>query len=95
MAGGASAGRDALEVEGYDEGFGFEVVEVEIAGVGDAGGAAAVDSCFFDLREDALFEAIAEGGEFVRAAGGEPCVRKFCSFAEAWTASVWNRAPAA
>jgi hypothetical protein len=30
-----------------------------------------------------LFEAIAEGGEFVRAAGGEPSVREFSCFAEA------------
>ena len=37
LTGGASADGEALEVEGDDEGFGFEVVEVEVAGVGDAG----------------------------------------------------------
>ena len=60
----ASADGEALEVEGDDEGFGFEVVEVEVAGVGDSRGRAAVDSGFFDLGEEALFEAVAENGEF-------------------------------
>jgi hypothetical protein len=64
LAGGASAGGDALEVEGDDEGFGLEMIEIEVAGVGDARGIAAVDSALVDLVEDALFEAIAEGGEF-------------------------------
>jgi hypothetical protein len=63
LAGGASAGGEALEVEGDDEGFGFEVIEVEVAGVGDAGGSAAVDAALVDLRKDALFESVAEGGE--------------------------------
>jgi hypothetical protein len=58
LAGGASAGGDALEVESDDEGFGFEVIEIEIAGVGDAGGVAAVDAALVDLGEDALFEAV-------------------------------------
>jgi hypothetical protein len=49
LAGGASAGGDALEIEGDDEGFGFEVIEVEVAGVGDAGGVAAVDTGLVDL----------------------------------------------
>jgi hypothetical protein len=70
LAGGASAGGDALEVEGDHEGFGFEVIEVEIAGVGDAGGADAVDAAVVDLGEDALFEAVAEGGELGGAVGG-------------------------
>ena len=63
LAGGASADGEALEVEGDDEGFGFDVIEVEVGGVGDAGGAFAVDAALFDLREDALLETVAEGGE--------------------------------
>ena len=81
LAGGASADGEALEVEGDDEGFGFEVVEVEVAGVGDARCSGAVDAGFFDLGEDALFEAVAEGGELGGAFGVEPCrrrVRRLC-----------------
>ena len=63
LAGGASADGDAFEIKGDDESFGFEVVEVEVAGVGDAWGCSAVDASFFDLVEDALFEAVAKGGE--------------------------------
>ena len=70
LAGGASADGEALEVEGDDEGFGFEVIEVEVAGIGDAWCAAAVDSGLVDLGEDALFEAVAEGGELGWAFGG-------------------------
>ena len=83
LASGASADGEALEVEGDDEGFGFEVIEVEVAGVGDAGRAAAVDTGLVDLGEDALFEAVAEGGEFGGAAGGEPGGGEFGGFAEA------------
>ena len=63
LAGAASADGEALQVECDDEGFGFEVIEVDVGGVGDAGCACAVDACFVDLSEDALFEAVAEGGE--------------------------------
>ena len=61
LAGGASADREALEIEGDDEGFGFEVIEVEVGGVGDAGSFGAVDAALFDLREEALLEAVAQG----------------------------------
>ena len=64
LAGRASGDREALEVEGDDQGFGFDVIEVEVGGVGDAGGSSSVDAAVFDLGEDALFEAVAEGGEF-------------------------------
>jgi len=83
LAGGASADGEALEVEGDDEGFGFEVIEVEVAGVGDAWCVAAVDAGLVDLGEDALFEAVAEGGEFDGAVGVEPGGGEFCGFAEA------------
>src|SRR5580698_8433115 len=63
LAGGASADGEAFEVEGDDEGFGFDVVEVEVGGVGDAGGSGSVDAALFYLREDALLEAVAQGGE--------------------------------
>jgi hypothetical protein len=59
LAGGASADGEALEIEGDDEGFGLEVIEVEVAGVGDAGCFAAVDSGVFNLGEDGLFEPVA------------------------------------
>ena len=58
LAGGASTNGDALQVEGDDEGFGFEVIEVEVAGVGDAWCSGSVDSGLVDLGEDALFEAV-------------------------------------
>ena len=83
LAGGTSAGGDAFEVEGDDEGFGFEVIEVEIAGVGDAGCAAAVDARIVDLGENALFEAVAESGELGRGVGGQPGGGEFGGFAEA------------
>jgi hypothetical protein len=83
LAGGASADGEALEVEGDDEGFGFEVIEVEIAGVGDAVCSSAVDSGLVDLGEDALFEAVAECGEFGGTVGVEPRVREFSGFAQA------------
>src|SRR5580704_13858417 len=35
LAGGASADGEALEVECDDEGFGFDVIEVEVGGIGD------------------------------------------------------------
>ena len=70
MAGGASADGEAFEVEGDDEGFGFDVVEVEVGGVGDAGSAGSVDAALFYLGEDALFEAVAEGGEVGGGVGG-------------------------
>ena len=41
LAGAAAGDGEALEVEGDDEGFGFYVVEVEVGGVGGAGGGAA------------------------------------------------------
>jgi hypothetical protein len=69
LTGGASANGEALEVEGDDQGFGFEVVEVDVAGVGDAGGACSVDAGVIDLGEDALFEAVAESGEVVGTIG--------------------------
>jgi crotonobetainyl-CoA:carnitine CoA-transferase CaiB-like acyl-CoA transferase len=62
LAGGASADGEALEVERDDEGFGFEVIEVEVTGVGDPLRAGSVDAGVFDPGEDALFEAVAEGG---------------------------------
>ena len=62
LAGAASADREALEVEGYDEGFGFNVIEVDVGRVGYAWGSGAVDASFRDLAKDALFEAVAEGG---------------------------------
>jgi hypothetical protein len=83
LAGGASADGETLEVQGDDEGFGFEVIEVEVAGVGDSGRACSVDPGLVDLSENALFEAVAEGGEFCRAFGGEPGVGEFGGFAEA------------
>ena len=63
LAGAASADGDAFEVEGDDEGFGFEVIEVEAGGVADAGGAGSVDSGLGYFAEEGLFEAVAEGGE--------------------------------
>ncbi len=48
-----------LKVERDDQGFGFEVVEVETGGVRDARGAGSVDTAGFDLREQACFEAVA------------------------------------
>ena len=79
LAGRASADRESLEVEGDDESFGFDMVEVEAGGVGDSGGAFAVDSALLYLREEALFEAVAEGGEVGGAVCGvvfgEPGVR--------------------
>jgi len=62
LAGAASADREALEVEGDDEGFGFNVVEVDVGGVGYARGSGTVDSGFRDLGEDALLKTVAEGG---------------------------------
>ena len=47
---------------------------------------AAVDSGLVDLGEDALFEAVAEGGEFGGTVGVEPRVREFSGFAEAYDA---------
>jgi len=50
--GGASrsAGdREAFEVEGDDERFAFQVVEVQVGGVGNARLAGAVDAALFDL----------------------------------------------
>jgi hypothetical protein len=86
LAGGASADGEAFEVEGDDEGFGFDVVEVEAAGVGDAGCSGSVDAALFDLGEDALFEAVAEGGEGRWSVGGsvfgEPLLGYFSGFAE-------------
>ena len=70
LTGGASADGEALEVEGDDEGFGFEVIEVKVAGVGDAGGSGSVDAAVVDLGEDALFEAVAQGGELGGGGGG-------------------------
>ncbi len=49
LAGAASADGEAFEVEGDDEGFGFDVIEVDVGGVGDAWCASAVDACFVDL----------------------------------------------
>ncbi len=63
LAGAASADGDAFEVEGDDEGFGFEVIEIEAGGVADAGGVCSVDSGLGDFAEEGLFEAVAEGGQ--------------------------------
>ena len=62
LAGAASADGEAFEVEGDDQGFGLDVVEVDVGGIGYAWGTAAVDASFGDLGEDALLEAVAEGG---------------------------------
>src|SRR5271155_6229815 len=47
LAGRAATDGEALEVEGDDEGFGFDVIEVEVGGVGDAGSSGSVDSALF------------------------------------------------
>ena len=62
LAGAASADGEAFEVKGDNEGFGFDVVEIDVCGVRYARGSRAVDACFRDLGEDALLEAFAEGG---------------------------------
>ena len=85
LAGAASADGEALEVEGDDEGFGFDVIEVDVGGVGDAGCSGAVDAGFVDLGEDALFEAVAEGGESGRGLSVlQPGLRDLGGFAEAY-----------
>ena len=90
LAGGASADGEALEVEGDDQGFGVDVIEVEVGGVGDARGAGAVDAGVGDCSEEALFEAVAEGGEVCwdRCGVGlsQPCVGEFGGFAEGYDA---------
>ena len=60
-AGAASADAKAFEVKCDDEGFGFEVVEVNAGGVGGAGCADAVDAALVDAGQDALLEAVSEG----------------------------------
>ena len=59
MAGAASADGKAFEVESDDEGFGFEVIEVEAGGVADAGGVGSVDSGLGDFSEEGLLEMVA------------------------------------
>jgi len=106
LAGGASADGEAFEVECDDQSFGFEVIEIDAGGVGDARGSRSVDAALFDLGEDALFETVAEGSEMGRGAdgggfdvgiwslirgGGEPGVGEFCRFTEAdYTCDVFG-----
>jgi hypothetical protein len=86
LAGRASTDGEALQVESDDECLGFDVIEVDICGVADAGSGTAVDAAFFYVREDALFEAIAQGGEMGRpirgAIFGDPVLGDFGGLAE-------------
>ena len=62
LAGAAAGDGEAVEVEGDDEGLGFDAVEVEVGGIGRAGGSGCVDSGVGDLGEEGLLEVVAEGG---------------------------------
>lgn len=63
LAGGASGGRDPLQIEGDDEGIGVDSVETKVGGVGKALGSS-VDLGAGDLQKG-VFEAVAEGGGIV------------------------------
>ena len=99
VAGRAAGDGDALEVEGDDEGFAFDVIEPEIGGVGDAGNGfagygGAVDARAGDL-EQAGFEAVAEGGEALHGAVFERVLGEFNGLGEADDAGDVFRAGAA
>ena len=93
LAGAASADGEAFEVEGDDEGFGFEVIEVDVGGVADAGGAGSVDAGLLDGREEGLFEAVAQGGEgWGWAVGsGRASLDTHVSEARRWGTRIWWR----
>lgn len=59
-AGRTGADGDAAKVEGNDEGFAFNAIEAEVAGVGEAGiGAVAMD---LGQGEEGVFETVSEAG---------------------------------
>ena len=72
LAGGSEAGGNPLHVERDEQGFGVNAVEAEVGGVGGAAGGGAVDVGVGYGGEEALLEAVAEGGEFIGGFGGEP-----------------------
>src|SRR5215469_10326580 len=87
LAGAASADGEALEVKRDEESFGFDVVKVDVRCIGNARGSGSVDSGFVDLGEDAVLEAVAQGGEFCGAVGAEPFRSDFGGFAQAHDSS--------
>ena len=85
-AGGSGGAREALEIEGDDEGFAFEAWEKDVGGIGSARGVGGVEATIGDACEDALLENVAQAGDargvrFEREAG------EFSGFAEADDAS--------
>lgn len=79
--GAAGAGRtagdgEAAKVERDDHRFAFDASEADVRCIGHAGGVGSVDDGLRDFGENALFEAVAEGGEILadqlagRAEGG-------------------------
>ncbi len=65
-AGGAGAGADVLLGEEEEDGFGFEVGEGDVGGVGEAVGRTADDVGVGDGFENGAFEAVAACGDLGR-----------------------------
>src|SRR5438876_1058503 len=55
--------RESAQVEGDDQRFPFEVVEINVAGIGRARGAPSTDARIRDTRENSLFETVSQGVE--------------------------------
>lgn len=62
-AGASGGGADALLVEPDEEGFGFDAVDGEEGGVGEAGLVVAYDVDSIEVLEEGLFEGVAGEGE--------------------------------
>src|ERR1039458_2926760 len=61
--GRAGGDREAAQIEGDDHGFAIDAIEVEIAGVGHAIPARAVDAGAGNVIQDSVFQAVAQRGK--------------------------------
>jgi hypothetical protein len=82
-AGGSGGAGYAFEIESDDEGFTFEAWEKDVGGVGCARNIGRIDVGIGDAADDALFESVAEAGEFGGFAKADDAHNIFCAGAEA------------
>src|SRR5690349_22393280 len=79
--GRAGRDREAAQIEGDHERLAIDAIEIQVAGVGHAIPARAVDAGAWDALEHGIFQAIAQGREPL-AIFGEPPAGQLCRGAE-------------